>query len=207
MGESEVFGLFDQTHCMQIVATLCPPARQQRRASLDCRLLAVRQSSKATFQNSSSSHAKKNEGDNVCGRRRVRGREQGARTVRVCVGVNKVRRAVARTTTTNPEPGLVPSQRPTHPSFTLPMFPSVGRPKPQSNESSPCSCSRNELLRKYRADLSRCQVRIHKLNISTEPHRSGPDRQGDGDGCGRTRKDVIQTIYEIYQSASPLSVG
>lgn len=39
----------------------------------------------------------------------------------VCKGVNKVRRAVARTTT-NPELGLVPSQHPTHPSFAPSVF-------------------------------------------------------------------------------------
>ena len=45
--------------------------------------------------------------------------ESGVRVWReVCEGVNKVRRAVARTTT-NPELGPEPSRCPTHPSFPL----------------------------------------------------------------------------------------
>lgn len=74
-----------------------------------------------------------------------------ARTKRVrrgvCEGVNKVRRAVARTTT-NPKLGLEPSQHPTHPSFASSvvfffLHPTVGQPKPQSNECSACFCSLN----------------------------------------------------------------
>lgn len=49
----------------------------------------------------------------------------------VCEGVNKVRRAVARTTT-NPELGPEPSRCPTHPSFALSrlffLHPSIGQP-------------------------------------------------------------------------------
>lgn len=71
---------------------------------------------------------------------RVHGRKGGVQR-----GVNKVSRAVARTTT-NLELGLVPSQRPTHPSVVLAVLflhLSVGQPKPQSNECSPCFCSLN----------------------------------------------------------------
>lgn len=60
------------------------------------------------------------------GKRAVKKRCARARAGRAYVeglreGVNKVRRAVARTTT-NPELGLEPSRRPTHPSFAPSVF-------------------------------------------------------------------------------------
>lgn len=66
--------------------------------------------------------SRKEEGRGKCAAREPCMGESGVHVRRgVREGVNKVRRAVARTTT-NPELGLEPSQCPTHPSFAPSVF-------------------------------------------------------------------------------------
>lgn len=139
------------------VASLCPQVQQQLKVlpywtHLLCVEVAIlvkeceKRKKEHKKRMSSSSHAEKYDRGSVCSKRRVHGREQGARMAWVCKGVNKVRRAVARTTT-NPELALVPSQCPTHPSFAPSIFFSCillsDSLKPQSNEYSSCFCSLN----------------------------------------------------------------
>lgn len=133
---------------------------------------------------------------------------QGVRT-----GLNKVRRAVTRTTT-NLEPcWCQASAPPIHPWFASSVFfqhPSVRKPKPQGND-----CSSPFWSQKWSFSINTGKIcpgasfRFTNLNISTAHHRSGRGysqvQGGSNDNYDRWPKKEGPTIDKIHRTTLRLS--